>query len=206
MKVKQQILKQIREGKFKGPNLKKWNSQVTNKKEWYKIGKVVNKGFKIKLCKESRTAAKRTYRFYNIEKGNWEGPMPWRFGKMNQEEFDQWMAKRMWSQFTNLEEVVNLEEEGLTSLGVSSSYEPQNGHMNPGGLRPEEDKDLQPNVTGHEAFVANPPSDPTLDPPSYPTLDPPSDPISDQPSCPPSDSPLDSSHEWEWTNEIISLE
>ena len=81
-----QVLKDINDGKYKGMPPSKFTllpkivirPKLTqeNKKKWYKIGKVVIKSFKIKMCSEGKLAAKRTYLFYNIGKGDWEGPSP----------------------------------------------------------------------------------------------------------------------------------
>ena len=45
------------------------------KQQWYRIGKVVYEGHEIKLYKESKLTAKRTYIYYK-GKGNWIGPSP----------------------------------------------------------------------------------------------------------------------------------
>src|ERR1044072_1772890 len=45
------------------------------KQQWYRIGKVVHEGYEIKLHKESKLIAKRTYIYYYNE-GNWIGPFP----------------------------------------------------------------------------------------------------------------------------------
>src|ERR1043165_5710701 len=56
------------------------------KQQWYRIGKVVREGHEVKLHKESKLAAKRTYIYYH-NKGNWIGPSPRQLGKMNQAQF-----------------------------------------------------------------------------------------------------------------------
>ena len=56
------------------------------KQQWYCIGKVVQEGHEVKLHKESKLAAKRTYIYYH-NKGNWIGPSPRQLGKMNQAQF-----------------------------------------------------------------------------------------------------------------------
>ena len=43
------------------------------KQQWYRIGRVVCKGHDVKLHKESKLAAKRTYIYYH-GKGNWIEP------------------------------------------------------------------------------------------------------------------------------------
>ena len=56
------------------------------KQQWYHIGKVIYEGHEVKLHKESKLAAKRTYIYYH-EKGNWIGPSPRQLGKMNRAQF-----------------------------------------------------------------------------------------------------------------------
>src|ERR1043166_4161622 len=56
------------------------------KQQWYRIGKVVQEGYEVKLHKESKLAAKRIYIYYS-GKGNWIGPSPRQLGKMNQAQF-----------------------------------------------------------------------------------------------------------------------
>ena len=46
------------------------------KQQWYHIGKVIDIGHKVKLHKESKLVAKRTYIYYK-RKGNWIGPFSW---------------------------------------------------------------------------------------------------------------------------------
>ena len=43
---------------------------VERKKDWYKIGKRILQKFPIKMHKESRVSAQRTYMFYNNSKGD----------------------------------------------------------------------------------------------------------------------------------------
>src|ERR1043165_3379472 len=56
------------------------------KQQWYHIGKVIYEGHDVKMHKESKLAAKRTYIYYH-EKGNWIGPSPRQLGKMNRAQF-----------------------------------------------------------------------------------------------------------------------
>ena len=57
-------------------------SDVERKKAWYKIGKVLWRGHKPKLHKESQIGARRTYEYYSIRKGDWTGPNCRQFSKM----------------------------------------------------------------------------------------------------------------------------
>src|ERR1043165_3898372 len=57
-------------------------SEIDRKKAWYKIGKVLWRGHKPKLHKESQIGARRTYEYYSIRKGDWVGPSCWQFFKM----------------------------------------------------------------------------------------------------------------------------
>src|ERR1044072_8315451 len=65
------------------PNRKEF--MIERKKDWYKIGKRILQKFLMKLHKESRVLARRTYIFYNIGKGDWEGPFPRELRKMKKE-------------------------------------------------------------------------------------------------------------------------
>src|ERR1044072_6245944 len=56
------------------------------KQQCYRIGKVVCEGHNVKLHKESKLAAKRTYIYYH-NKENWIGPSPRQLGKMHQAQF-----------------------------------------------------------------------------------------------------------------------
>src|SRR5262245_23154178 len=82
-------LKQIKEAKYKGINKEKKRKEIENKKKYYKVGKALTNGYKLKLHKEQKMAARRAYQYYREDKGNWEGPMPWTFGKILQPEFDE---------------------------------------------------------------------------------------------------------------------
>src|ERR1043166_7639412 len=73
----EQILKDIQQGKLKGRNRRKEQEVLKNKKDWYKIGKAIKNGHKVKLHNEGKLAAKRTYQYYKIDKSNWKGPTPW---------------------------------------------------------------------------------------------------------------------------------
>src|SRR5262245_61562519 len=65
-----------------------------NKKQWYKIGKIILQGNKVKMHAQSKVGARRTYRYYNINKENWEGPSPRQFSKMRQTQFKWYLHKR----------------------------------------------------------------------------------------------------------------
>jgi hypothetical protein len=88
------VLKQIKQGHFKGlPKEKKKDTriiqkEIERKKNWYKIGKVICQGHKVQLTKRSIFAAKRTYLYYKINKGNWTGPSARKFSFMRLEEFN----------------------------------------------------------------------------------------------------------------------
>src|ERR1044071_9527757 len=56
-------------------------TEVERKRAWYKIGKVIWRGYKVKLHKESQIGAKRTYEYYSIRKGDWSGPSCQQFSK-----------------------------------------------------------------------------------------------------------------------------
>src|ERR1043166_2686919 len=71
-----QILKDIQQGKLKGRNQRKEQEVLKNKKDWYKIGKAIKNGYRIKLHNERKLTSKRTYQYYKVDKGNWEGPTP----------------------------------------------------------------------------------------------------------------------------------
>ena len=58
------------------------------KKQWYIIGKYLLEGNKVKLHSESKVGARRTYLYYNYDKGDWNGPITHQFSKMKKEEFE----------------------------------------------------------------------------------------------------------------------
>src|ERR1044071_9112049 len=57
-------------------------SDIERKRAWYKIGKVIWRGHKVKLHKKSQIGARRTYEYYSIRKGDWTGPSCQQFSKM----------------------------------------------------------------------------------------------------------------------------
>jgi hypothetical protein len=68
---------------------------VENKKNWYKVGKLLLNGQKFRWHNESKTGARRTYRFYSIMKGQWNGPSPRQFSKMKKSKFEELMSERV---------------------------------------------------------------------------------------------------------------
>ena len=71
--------------KVKG-NTRKKDKEI--KKQWYIIGKYLLEGNKVKLHSESKVGARRTYLYYNYNKGDWNGPSSRQFSKMRKEEFE----------------------------------------------------------------------------------------------------------------------
>ena len=72
--------------KFTHKNTKKNAPQA--KKQWYIIGKYLMRGGKItKYHNENKLVARRTYEYYGIDKGDWDGPSPRQLGKMNKDEY-----------------------------------------------------------------------------------------------------------------------
>ena len=60
----QEILKEIRRDSMK--------EKLQNKKRWYKVGKYLLSGKKIKLYQETKVSAQRTYQYYSKIKGDWD--------------------------------------------------------------------------------------------------------------------------------------
>src|ERR1044072_9378608 len=99
------VLKQIEQGKFQQPPVPKVRRRFVpyerdppikeeeRKRKWCSIGKVVYEGHTVKLHKESKLAAKRMYIYYH-DKGNWIGPTPRQFGKMNQAQFQKELEEK----------------------------------------------------------------------------------------------------------------
>src|SRR6266508_1548492 len=75
----QNILKEIRRDPMK--------ERLQNKKRWYKVGKYLLQGKKIKIHQEMKVSARRTYQYYSKIKGDWDGPSPRKLGKMRKEKF-----------------------------------------------------------------------------------------------------------------------
>src|SRR6266511_682050 len=75
----QNILKEIRRNHIL--------ERLQNKKKWYKVGKYLLQGRKIKLHKETKVSAQRTYQYYSKIKGDWDGPSSRKLGKIRKEKF-----------------------------------------------------------------------------------------------------------------------
>src|SRR6266496_5359086 len=75
----QNILREIR----RNPMIER----LQNKKRWYKVGKYLLQGKKIKLHQETKVSARRIYQYYSKIKGDWDGPSPRKLGKMRKEKF-----------------------------------------------------------------------------------------------------------------------
>src|SRR6266498_4063007 len=75
----QNILKEIRRDPMK--------KRLQNKKRWYKVGKYLLQGKKIKLHQETKVSARRTYQYYSKIKGNWNEPSPRKLRKLRKEKF-----------------------------------------------------------------------------------------------------------------------
>ena len=113
MKTKlRKALKIVRE------NNKKNNKKA--KKAWYYIGRYLMKGHKIaNQHRESSLTARRTYKYYKIGKGNWEGPSPRQLGKLIEKKFLRVLKRREQSKRETLL------EPGLTPEGTPGSV-PEN--------------------------------------------------------------------------------
>src|SRR6266536_2236767 len=106
----QNILKEIRRDPMK--------ERVQNKKRWYKVGKYLLQGKKIKLHQETKVSARRTYQYYSKIKGDWDGPSPRKLGKMRKEKF--------WDLLKGREE---LEREILLAFSSEIQSHVMEGHM-----------------------------------------------------------------------------
>ena len=74
-----EILKEIRRNPM--------TEKLQNKKRWYKVGKYLIQGNRIKMHPEVKVSARRTYHYYSKLKGDWDGPSPRKLGKMRKEKF-----------------------------------------------------------------------------------------------------------------------
>ena len=100
-------------------------NSVENKKNWYKVGKALLTGTKVRLHNESKVGARRTYRLYSVMKGNWDGPSPRQLSKMNRSKFDEilevrqqdYLAAELLNQFGPDETV-----DGTTLFGGSAAF------------------------------------------------------------------------------------
>src|SRR6266511_4342956 len=75
----QNILKEIR----RNPMIER----LQNKKRWYKVGKHLLQGRKLKIHNETKVSARRTYQYYSKIKGDWDGSLPKKLEKMRKEKF-----------------------------------------------------------------------------------------------------------------------
>src|SRR6266542_39728 len=75
----QNILKEIRRDPMK--------EMLQNKKRWYKVGKYLLQGHKLKMHKETKVSARRMYQYYSKIKGDWNGPLPRKLRKIRKEKF-----------------------------------------------------------------------------------------------------------------------
>src|SRR6266498_4621665 len=75
----QNILKEIRQDPMK--------ERLQNKKRWYKVGKYLMQGNKLKMQKKTKILAKRTYQYYSKIREDWDGPSPRKLGKIRKEKF-----------------------------------------------------------------------------------------------------------------------
>src|SRR5262245_49519644 len=82
----EKIMKEISE------NIKKRDNNI--KKKWYKVGKYILRGNKVKKHNEWKLAAKRTYIYYSKGKGDWEGPSPRELEKMREYKFKELLKGR----------------------------------------------------------------------------------------------------------------
>src|SRR5262245_11014513 len=86
-------------------NVKKKDNEI--KKKWYKAGKYILQGNKVKKHNEWKLSAKRTYKYYKIKKGEWEGPSPRELGKMRKQKFERLLKRREENNEGNLLETPN---------------------------------------------------------------------------------------------------
>ena len=100
-------------------------NSIENKKNWYKVGKALLTGVKVRLHNESKVGARRTYRLYSVMKGNWDGPSPRQLSKMNRSKFDEILEVRqqdylMAELFNQFDPNENLD--GTTLFGGSAAF------------------------------------------------------------------------------------
>src|ERR1044072_3265733 len=83
----EQLLKKI------SGNTKKHNER--NKRNYYRLGRRIEKlKERVNIHPEQKVSARRTYRYYKVNKGIWDGPSPREFGKMNKETFERLLKGR----------------------------------------------------------------------------------------------------------------
>ena len=104
-------------------------NDVNNKKNWYKVGKKLLSGEKFKWHDESKVGARRTYRFYSVNKGVWNGPTPRQLAKMRKSKFEELLSRRLEEERQILEflealNVPNEEEDPVANVTLLQSPEP----------------------------------------------------------------------------------
>ena len=74
-------------------NTKKCNER--NKRNYYRLGRRIEKlNERVNIHPEQKVSARRTYRYYKVNKRIWDGPSPREFGKMNKETFNRLLKRR----------------------------------------------------------------------------------------------------------------
>jgi hypothetical protein len=87
MLTTEQILQRI------SRNTKKHSER--NKRNYYRLGRRIEKlKERVNIHPEQKVSARRTYRYYKINKGIWDGPSPREFGKMNKDTFNRLLKGR----------------------------------------------------------------------------------------------------------------
>src|ERR1044072_7025122 len=87
MLTTEQILQRI------SRNTKKHSER--NKRNYYRLGRRIAKlKERVNRHPEQKVSARRTYRYYKVKKGIWDGPSPREFGKMNKETFERLLKGR----------------------------------------------------------------------------------------------------------------
>src|SRR6266511_1895106 len=92
--------------------------RLQNKKRWYKVEKYLLQEHKVKMNKEIKIAARRIYQYYSKIKGDWDGPLPRKFGKMKK--------KKFWDLLKGREE---LERENLLAFSNEVQSHVMEGHV-----------------------------------------------------------------------------
>src|SRR6266540_2701364 len=82
----QNILKEIRRDPMK--------EKLQNKKRWYKVGKYLMQRNKLKMHKETKISARRTYQYYSKIKEDWDGSSSRKLGKIRKEKFRDLLKRR----------------------------------------------------------------------------------------------------------------
>src|ERR1044072_671552 len=129
----EKILIEIQNGKYRrDPNIKRRTANLTEilsepprrskekqKKAWYKMGKILLKKHKVTLHSESKVGARRTYRYYSINKGDWSGPTCRQFSKMSQYKFNIELSLRSGEFF---QENFSFNEGNLEGNGLAGTF------------------------------------------------------------------------------------